>query len=262
MAGLPTVAEAFLSAGITVLLYDPRNTGISDGEPRNDIDPYQQLQDYSDALTFLKTLTTVDPGQIGFWGTSLSAGVALSAAAFDKRVKLVIAACPVSSYQYNERKMQRILSMCSRDRESQVKGNPPFYTPMIDDSGESPVGLDFGFDRERAAEWAKREVKLAPNHVNRTTIQSYLKIALWSPSATWKRINPTPVLFLVPEKDNICSPEEQLRNFNNLEGPKKYHLQEGSGHMDLLAGEHIGALMKLQVDFVHDVLEGKMLPGV
>lgn len=258
MAGLPAVAEAFQSAGITTLLYDPRNTGMSDGEPRNHIDPFQQIQDYSDALTFLSTLSNVNPREIGFWGTSLSASVALSAAAFDKRPKLVIAACPIAAYQYDEEKMQCILLTCFKDSESQIKGNPPFYVPMIDNNGESPIGLDFGYDRARAAEWAKRGVELAPSHVNRTTIQSYLKMAMWEPWVTWRHINPTPVLFLVPEMDKICSPEEQLRHFNNLEGPKRYHLQEGSGHMDLLESEHIDELMKIQIDFLHDALEGKV----
>ncbi|RYP44119.1 hypothetical protein DL768_009387 [Monosporascus sp. mg162] len=165
LGGLPAVAEAFQAAGITTLVYDPRSVGMSDGLPRNDIDPFQQVQDYSDALTFLTALPTIDRHQIGLWGISLSASVALSAAAFDKRAKLVIAACPVTEYHYNEAKMHRLLQACFKDRESQIKGNPPFYIPMVDDSGDSPAGLDFGSDRERAAEWARRGVELAAHHV-------------------------------------------------------------------------------------------------
>ena len=33
------VAEQFQAASITALIYDPRTLGLSDGEPRNDIDP-------------------------------------------------------------------------------------------------------------------------------------------------------------------------------------------------------------------------------
>ncbi|RWA05040.1 hypothetical protein EKO27_g10071 [Xylaria grammica] len=258
MAGLPTVAAGFQAAGITALLFDPRCVGLSDGEPRNDINPSKQIEDYSDALTFLGTLPMVDPRKIGFWGTSLSASVALSAAAMDWRAKLVIAACPITEYQYDPEKMQRVLKACIKDRESRVKGNPPFYIPMIDETGENPAGLNFGFDRARASQWSKSGLQLAPTHVNRTTIQSYAYIATWEPWTTWKHLKATPVLFLVPEKDEICSPLKQLQHFDRLTGPKRCHRQGSTGHMDLFEGEHVGSLVELQVAFVVDALTGRV----
>ena len=74
---IPEVAEAFQLAGITALIYDPRNTGMSEGQPRNEIDPMKQIEDYSDAATFLGTLSIVDPNCIGFWGMSFSATIAV-----------------------------------------------------------------------------------------------------------------------------------------------------------------------------------------
>lgn len=180
-------------------------------------------------------------------------------ALFDHRVRLVIAACPLAEYHYDKAKMRQIIRKCFKDRESQVKRNPPFYVPMIDNSGESPAGLEFGNDRERAAEWAKRGVELAENHVNRTTIQSYYKIAMWHPHTLWKHINSTPVLFLVPERDTICPPEDQSRHFHEIPGPKRYHVQTGSGHLDMLKGDHVNKIMRIQVNFVHDVLERKIV---
>ena len=60
------VEETFQLAGITALIYDPRNTGTSDGMPRQEIDPIKQAEDYSDALTFLAGLPMVDPHRIAF----------------------------------------------------------------------------------------------------------------------------------------------------------------------------------------------------
>ncbi|RYC54292.1 hypothetical protein CHU98_g11916 [Xylaria longipes] len=254
LGGLPVLAEAFQAADITALLYDPRSVGSSEGEPRNDIDPFRQIEDYSDALSFLGTFPNVDSHQIGLWGISLSASVALTVAAFDKRAKLVIAVCPMSEYQYETAKMKKILRACFRDRESQVKGNPPFYVPMVDDNGQSPAGLEFGVDRERAAEWAKGGVELAAHYVNHTTIQSYHKIAMWHPWPIWKHIAPTPVLFLIPEQDTICPPEEQMRHYNDLQGPKMCYLRKGKGHLDLLEGGNVGEVAKLQVDFFQNTL--------
>jgi pimeloyl-ACP methyl ester carboxylesterase len=254
LGGLPSAAKAFQSAGITVLLYDPRSVGASGGEPRNDIDPSQQIFDYSDAITFLSSLSNVSHDQIGLWGISLSASVALSAAAFDKRAKLVIAVCPVAEYHYDAEKMRRMLGLCIKDRESRIKGNKAFYVPMVDNSGLNPAGLDFGFDGERAAEWARNGVELAERHVNRTTVQSYHRIALWQPWATWKHIESTSVLFVVPERDSLCPPVEQLRHYDALSCPKQCYQQEGSGHLDILEGERAQDGLKRQIDFISEVL--------
>lgn len=122
---LPEVAEFFQNAGVTALIYDPRSIGLSDGSPRNEIDPMKQVEDYSDALTFLTTLPIVEASQLGFWGMSLSGVVALCAAALDRRVKFLITVCPSSKY-YTEEKREILLAKAVKDRVSQAKGNPLF----------------------------------------------------------------------------------------------------------------------------------------
>jgi pimeloyl-ACP methyl ester carboxylesterase len=259
MFGLPEVARAFQGAGITAMIYDPRSVGLSDGTPRNDIDPFKQIEDYSDALTFLGSLPLVDPNCMGIWGISLSGAVALCTASFDKRAKLVIAVCPVAEYHYARARIQNVLVKCFKDRESQVKGNPPFYIPMLNDSGENPAGFEFGLDREKAAQMVaagKEGRELAPGHVNRTTIQSYHKLLMWHPGAMWKDLYPTPVMFIVPEKDHLCPAEVQMQYFQQLQGPKRSYIQAGRGHMDILEGESFTNLMKLQIQFLRDALDG------
>lgn len=44
---LPETAENFQSLGYNVLLYDARSVGASDGEPRNQLSPYQMAEDVS-----------------------------------------------------------------------------------------------------------------------------------------------------------------------------------------------------------------------
>ena len=46
-------AEVFRDAGFAVLLFDHRNFGISDGEPRQQINKWVQARGYRDAMTFL-----------------------------------------------------------------------------------------------------------------------------------------------------------------------------------------------------------------
>ena len=46
------------------LVFDNRNFGASDGEPRQEIDPWQQVRDYRHAITYACTLPTVDTSHI------------------------------------------------------------------------------------------------------------------------------------------------------------------------------------------------------
>jgi len=84
---LDTFAEAFCKAGLACLVFDNRNFGASDGEPRQEIDPWQQIRDYRDTITFAETLEMTDPERIGIWGSSYSGGHVLVVGAIDRRVK-------------------------------------------------------------------------------------------------------------------------------------------------------------------------------
>ena len=87
-------AEAFCAAGFAVLLYDHRNFGISDGEPRQQLNMWVQARGYRDAITFLTTLPEMDAAQIALWGDSLSSAEALLVGAMDARVKAIVAQVP------------------------------------------------------------------------------------------------------------------------------------------------------------------------
>jgi predicted alpha/beta hydrolase len=65
---LPRYAEALCAIGITVLCYDHRNLGESDGEPRQEINPWAQSRDM---ICAIDVLTQDDPERpIGLWGST------------------------------------------------------------------------------------------------------------------------------------------------------------------------------------------------
>src|SRR5215831_19347816 len=64
---LDSFAEVFAAAGLNVLVFDNRNFGASDGEPRQEIDPWDQVRDYRHAITYAGTLPEVAAGRIGIW---------------------------------------------------------------------------------------------------------------------------------------------------------------------------------------------------
>src|SRR6266480_7212180 len=54
---LDSFAEVFANAGLAALVFDNRNFGASDGEPRQEIDPWAQVRDYRHAITYAGTLS-------------------------------------------------------------------------------------------------------------------------------------------------------------------------------------------------------------
>lgn len=98
--GILPFAERFpAELGVAVLLFDNRNLGESEGEPRQEVIPSLQISDYSDAITYAQLRPDVDPNNIAIWGTSYSGAHVLTVGAVDRRVK-----CVVSQVCYCSRK--------------------------------------------------------------------------------------------------------------------------------------------------------------
>lgn len=251
---MPQVAEQFQLANITALIYDPRTLGLSDGNPRNNIDPTMQASDYSDACTFLRTLSIVDPAKIVFWGMSFAATIAMCAASLDKRAKLCISICPLLDFEYTPEKFPKVLALSMRDRESRAAGNEPVYLPVLTEKGENPAGMGIGAKKEEFDYMVNAKRLGAPRHENKTTLQSYYKIVTWQPHSIMKYMKATPVLMVVPEKDMISPPEQQLALFKTFTGKTKVHIAQGKGHLNVLSGEDFPAICKMQADFVNEVL--------
>lgn len=94
-ATLPMVldryAEAIRDAGFAALAYDHRNLGSSDGEPRQQVNPWIQARGYRDAVSWALARSDVDPERIALWGDSNSAGQVLVLGALEPRIRAVVA---------------------------------------------------------------------------------------------------------------------------------------------------------------------------
>ena len=86
---LPHYAERFADAGHTVLTFDPRGFGESEGEPRFHYDPWLIVSDYVNAAEYAMAREDVDPERVAVVGVCMGGGVARAAPARDHR----LAAC-------------------------------------------------------------------------------------------------------------------------------------------------------------------------
>jgi hypothetical protein len=90
--------EFFSRAGYAVLAIDYRSFGESEGEPRGQLFPLIQVEDFRNGVSFLQRVGGLDRERIGIWGTSNSGGTVIYAAAVDRRIKAVVAQVPVVSH--------------------------------------------------------------------------------------------------------------------------------------------------------------------
>lgn len=219
----------------------------------------------SDAVTYLLSRPSVEPRQgVGLWGFSLGAAVAMATAAVDPRARFIIAVCPGTETTYDMAKIRQVLTKAAKDRESRIKGNAPFYVPMLTKKGQSPVGWDPGFEHEAIMrllhthdEADPLRASLAPGHVNRTTAATYRYMLLWNVQHICQYIT-QPVLFLLAEHDQVIPVERQMVHYEALPGPKKVHVEAGAKHMDILDGKSSVSVNQVQVGFVQDAVNGKI----
>lgn len=249
------VAEYFHDAGFTVLSYDPRTMGASDGLPRNEAHPLRNVEDYHDALTYLKHHQShlVDHTRIAYWGYSFSGMVALCAAALDKRAKAVVAVSPLTIWEFT--KWRQVLAKSMKDRESRLAGNNPVRLPMLTESGEHPAGFGTGFDVEDVYNIISRAAEVQPTFVAETTLSTYYHIAAFQPFGLMPHVSPTPVMVVTGEED-LVSPAglQKTLVYDVFREPKQMLSVPNKGHMNILSGQDALKVLDGQIQFLREHL--------
>lgn len=259
---LPDIAEKFQSLGYTTLIYDPRSIGDSDGLPRNQIDPLQQVEDLADIVTYVAGLPSVDRARITLWGMSFGGTVSACAAAVDRRVKALVMVCPILSF-FDPEKREKAFAQLIKDRQSQLRGNDPFTLPPFNSKGENPIGMAGSGGPGGVEAYGFMNAVIdrgAPNFHNRITLQSYYKLALWQPKECLKLVDMTPVMMITPELDTMSPPSEQIEAFEKFQQPKKFHLAKGKGHLTVLSGEGSDEILNSQIEFIKAAIDGTLKP--
>ncbi|KAF2647849.1 DltD N-terminal domain protein [Lophiostoma macrostomum CBS 122681] len=255
------VAAWFGRQGVNALVYDARTLGVSDGLPRNDLDPQKFAEDIHDAVTFLQNDGWVDPHRIALWGFFYSTAVVLEAAAFDKRVAAVILQGLMPEWSLNPPDEQAVIERAIKDRVNRQKGDAPDYVPLINEKGEHFLLFEnlarlSPEQKTKLPDWVELAKKLAPTFNDRLTIQSFYRHAKWRPLNFVARVSPTPVMILTPEFDEMVSPKFQREIFDSIQSKgKRFEILKGKGHTNLLENVSLDDLLGSQLAFLKDVLE-------
>ena len=231
---LDSFAEAFAAGGLNVLVFDNRCFGASDGQPRQEIDPWAQVRDYRHAITYAGTLPEVDPARIGIWGSSYSGGHVMVVAAIDRRVKAVVCQVPLVSGHANLRALVRadfiagFRAQFDADRLARFGGEPPAMVPVVDKDPLAPSALP----TPDSWEWFTQTAgSRAPAWRNEVTLRSVEMFTEYEPGSYLPYISPTPFLLLVAEGDHLVPSELAIAAFETAHQPKELVILPG-GHFD------------------------------
>ncbi len=235
---MPHYAEFFIKAGLAVLIYNYRRFGDSDGQPRQHLNPYDQIEDYKNATSFAQTLPEVDQERVGIWGISYSGGHVLIAGATDSRVKCIVSTIPVVDGYKNMRRVhgtvgfRRLMSTVIADREKRFTGADSQYIAMsAADPYQTLCTWPFPETYEIFTNIQKTE---APQHEHRNTIESVELLMTYSVFPYLSRILNTPTLMLVAEGDDITLWDLEIEAFNQIAtSQKKLFVIPKTTHMSL-----------------------------
>ena len=237
--GLPQFAERFADAGFAVLIFDFRNLGESEGTPRGQIFAEDQQEDYRNAITWLQLQSQIDPERIGVWGFSFSGGHVLQIAAFDRRIKCVVAQVPaVSGFLAAQRSntpsdLYGVGMMLSQDRIRRYETGEVNYLPFV-----APPGQPCFFpSSEEAREFFEAaQVASEGRFENRITFESLERLSYFEPAVRIDAISPTPLRMILAKKDFLVPTDIALAAYARAHEPKSLVFLEG-GHLGKSEGE-------------------------
>jgi len=239
---LDAFAEVFATAGLAALVFDNRNFGASDGQPRQEIDPWAQVRDYRHAITWLRQVPEVDPDRIGVWGSSYSGGHVIVLAAIDRRIKAAVGQLPLISGFRNVQALVRsdfmpgLRAALDADREARFAGKEPGMIPAV---AADPLGPCV-MPTPDSWEWfSKTGETRAPSWRNEVTLRSVEMLMEYEPGTYIERVAPTPLCLVVAAGDVLTPTELALSAYERALEPKRLVILPG-GHFDGYLTEPLG----------------------
>jgi hypothetical protein len=212
--------------GMAALIFDYRCLGASEGEPRQHLDPWAQIRDYQNALSFLEGADGIDADRLGAWGISYSGGHVLILGATDPRVKAIVSQIPVVDGYRNMRRVhgtlgyRRLWEAIVKDRRLRYEDpGKRLYLPHASESPEEELS-SWPFPETRTT-FAKLQETEAPLYQNSSTMESVDLLLNYDVSPFVTRIYDLPTLMIVAEGDDLTLWDLEIESYNKIPTEKK-----------------------------------------
>ena len=223
----PQYAAEFVKQGIAALIFDYRRMGASDGEPRQHIDPWDQIEDYKNAITYAENLPEIDPGRIGIWGISYSGGHVLIVGATDPRVKSVVSNVPViDGYQTMWRmhgtvRFRKLNDLILEERRKRTGSGSHSYMPMSGEPEDPNAELTVWPDNDVRDVFNDLQATEAPRHQHRNTIESVELLLQYNAAPYAPRMINVPTMMIVADHDDITMWDQEIATYTAIPSPVK-----------------------------------------
>jgi uncharacterized protein len=206
--------------GYVTLGFDMRGCGTSEGE-RGNLICLEQVEDTSNALSFLAKHPAVDPERIGLIGSSFGGAVAVYTGGVDKRVAAVISN---GGWGDGERKFRgqhptpeawkKFADMLEAGRGYRAKHGKPLMVPRYDIVPIPPHLRN----------------NLASNSITEFTWDTARSMYDFRADDVVGRIAPRPLLLLHAANDSVTPTEQSIELFKRAGQPAELHLISDADH--------------------------------
>jgi cephalosporin-C deacetylase-like acetyl esterase len=223
----PQYASEFVQRGFAALIFDYRRMGASDGEPRQHIDPWDQIEDFKNAITFAASLPEIDASRIGIWGISYSGGHVLIVGAIDPRVKTVVSNVPViDGYEtmwrmHGTERFRMLKSLIAEERLKRTESGTHSYMPMSGTPSGPNDQLVVWPDDDVRQVFAELQATQAPRHEHRNTIASVERLMEYNSAPYAKRLLNVPTMMIVADHDDITMWDQEIAAFDAIPSSQK-----------------------------------------
>lgn len=250
---LDAYAERFVQRGMACFVFDYRAFGGSEGEPRQNINPFRHLEDWEAAIAHVRTLDSVDKGRIALWGTSFSAGHVIIMAARHQDIRGIVGQVPFvdgisSSLNNSIPYVMKAAFHCTLDiivcaatlgkKRHRVKYTAEPGTFAVLNTPDCFSGVR----------------KLIPEGISWEDVDFkcpaliFLTLPIYRPIMYAKKVN-CPAMIMYAESDSLIPASAVRRTIAKLKKGQGVCLPSHIGHFDPYVGEEFEETSRQQADF-------------
>lgn len=235
-------AQKLAEQGFVTLAIDLSFWGESEGKPGHLISPEIYADDFSAAVDYLSTQSTVDPQRIGVLGICGSGSFVISAAKIDPRMKAI---ATVSMYDMGSaarnglnhsvtlEQRKALVASATAQRLKEFSGGEIAYIPGTVnklDADTPEIQREF-FDFYRTARGGYTPKGEKEELTTKPMLSSIGKFLNFYPFNDIETISPRPMLFITGDKAH--SKEFSEDAYKRAGQPKELYIVPGAGHVDL-----------------------------